>query len=151
MAKDYAAKAKAPITPTMEAFGDWLREVTGVDVDSRSVALAGSLRMDFQASDWWKADSRNYLANVEASREAKAKERAEKAAESARKAIARANAAKAKAVEAAEAATKRAEAALAKLAGAADEPKADEPKADEPKADEPKAATPATVAKAKAA
>ena len=146
MAKDYAAKAKAPITPTMEAFGDWLREVTGVDVDSRSVALAGSLRMDFQASDWWKADSRNYLANVEASREAKAKERAEKAAESARKAIERANVAKAKAVEAAEAATKRAEAALAKLAGAADEPKADEPKADEPKA-----ATPATVAKAKAA
>ena len=141
MAKDYAAKAKAPITPTMEAFGDWLREVTGVDVDSRSVALAGSLRMDFQASDWWKADSRNYLANVEASREAKAKERAEKAAESARKAIERANVAKAKAVEAAEAATKRAEAALAKLAGAADEPKADEPKA----------ATPATVAKAKAA
>ena len=96
---EFAAYATKEITPTQEAFADWiLAEVfggnlpKGLNVDSfrRSVALGGSLRSQFQKSDWWKNDSRNYLANVEANRAAKTAEKAEKAKEQAAKAVARA-------------------------------------------------------------
>ena len=119
--KDYKAYAAKDITPTMEAFAEWLRAETGYEVDARTVALAGSLRNDFQKSEWWKADARNYLNNVEANREAKAAERAAKAKEAADKAIARAKAAQAKAEEAAKAAKAKAAALEAKAKEAAKE------------------------------
>jgi hypothetical protein len=118
MSKDYRAYAAKPVTPTMEAFAEWLKAETGVDVDLKSVALAGSLRMDFQKSEFWKADSRNYLANVEANREVKAREALVKAEEAEAKAIARVAAAKAKATAALAAAEKAAKAAAAKTANA---------------------------------
>ena len=99
----------------MEAFHAWLEQETGLKLDPRTVALAGSLRSDFQASEFWKADSRNYKANIEANREAKANERAAKAKAAATKAIARAKDAEAKANEAAKAAKAKAD-ALAKKA-----------------------------------
>lgn len=54
MSKDYTAYAAKDITPTMAAFADWLTKETGYKVDARTVALAGSLRSEFQASDSWK-------------------------------------------------------------------------------------------------
>jgi len=104
MSKDYREYATKAITPTMEAFAEWLRAETGYEVDARTVALAGSLRSDFQSSEFWKADARNYKANVEANREAKAKEQADKAKAALVKAQERAKAAEAKAQEAAKAA-----------------------------------------------
>ena len=115
MSKDYRDYATKDITPTMEAFHAWLEQETGLKLDPRTVALAGSLRSDFQASEFWKADSRNYKANIEANREAKAQERAVKAKEAAERAIARAKDAEAKANEAAKAAKAKAD-ALAKKA-----------------------------------
>jgi hypothetical protein len=90
MAKDYTDYATRAITPTMEAFAEWLTKETGYKVDARTVALAGSLRADFQSSNWWKGHPSNYKANVEANREARAQERIAKAQESARKAQERA-------------------------------------------------------------
>ena len=116
MAKDYRAIAAKEITPTMAAFCEWLEAETGLKLDARSVALAGSLRGDFQKSDAWKADPRNYLANVEATREAKARERADAAKASAAKAVARANALAAKADLAAKAAKAKADTLTAKAA-----------------------------------
>ena len=95
MSKDYREYATKDITPTMEAFAEWLRAETGYEVDARTVALAGSLRSDFQSSEFWKADARNYKANVEANREAKAQARVEaakKAAERAAERVAKAEA-----------------------------------------------------------
>src|SRR5580765_4440096 len=72
----------------MEAFADFLiTEVFGGTLPDgieegafrTGVALGGSTRGYFQASDAWKADPRNYLANVDANRAAKAEERAAKA------------------------------------------------------------------------
>lgn len=117
MAKDYKAIAAKDITPTMAAFAEWLRAETGVEVDARSVALAGSLRNDFQQSESWKNDARNYKANVEANREAKAKERAEAAKAALIKAQERVKDAEAKAAEAVKAAKAKAD-ALAKKAEA---------------------------------
>ena len=111
MSQDYRSYATKEITPTMEAFHAWLEQETGLKLDARTVALAGSLRSDFQASEFWKADSRNYKANIEANREAKAKakvesakaaqkraaERVAKAESDAKAAIAKAKAAQAKA------------------------------------------------------
>ena len=99
----------------MEAFADYLiAEVYGgtlpAEIDEiafrKGVALGGSTRGYFQASERWKSDSRNYLANVEANRETKAAE-----------AVARAKAARAKAAL-------REEAAIAKLALAVEAAKA---------------------------
>jgi hypothetical protein len=113
---EFTAYATKAISPTMEAFADWILEEVfegqlpeGLDSDHfrRSVALGGSLRMQFQKSESWKSDSRNYLANVEANRAAKAAEAAEKAEESLRKAQERVKVAKAKAAAAAKIAAEK--------------------------------------------
>jgi hypothetical protein len=127
---DMTNYAGAAITPTMEAFGDWLiAEVfggtlpKGLDEASfrKGVALGGSTRGYFQKSEAWKADDRNYLANVEANRERKSAERAERA----KAALAKAEARAAKAIADAEAvaakAKAKAEAIAASLAEEADE------------------------------
>ncbi len=119
--KDLAKLANADATPTMEAFADFLiAEVfggtlpKGMDLASfrKGVALGGSTRMDFQKSEAWKNDPRNYLANVEANRAAKAEERAAKAKDARVKAEERERAAIAK-LEAAVAAAKAKAEALA--------------------------------------
>ena len=116
MAKDYRAMATKEITPTMEAFAEWLTKETGYAVDARTVALAGSLRNDFQASESWKSDPRNPVLSREANAEAKANERAAKAKDAADKAIARAKEAERKANEVAKAASDKAKALTAKAA-----------------------------------
>lgn len=121
---DYATKTPSDV---MVAFADYLiSEVYGGElpegVDEASfragVALGGSTRGYFQKSEWWKADSRNYLANIEANRAAKAADRAAKAKENARKAADRAAKLERDAAEAVKAAKAKAE-ALAKAADAA--------------------------------
>ena len=66
--KDYTAYADKEITPTMDAFGDFLIDEVyegelpeDFDEDSfrKGVALGGSVRMDFQRSDYWAQDERN--------------------------------------------------------------------------------------------
>ena len=89
MSKDYKTYATREITPTMEAFAEWLTKETGYAVDARTVALAGSLRSDFQASESWKADPRNPVLSREANREAKATARVEAAKLAAKKAAER--------------------------------------------------------------
>ncbi len=120
--KNYAT---AEITPTMEAFADFLvKEVfggtlpKGMDLASfrRGVALGGSTRGHFQKSEAWKADPRNYLANVEANREAKAAEKAERAKAALVKAQERADAAAKAAKEAAAKAKAKADAIAKKVA-----------------------------------
>jgi hypothetical protein len=124
--KDLTRYATAAATPTMEAFADFLEAEVfggklpkGIDRDSfrKGVALGGSTRMDFQKSDAWKSDPRNYLANVEASRADRAAERAERAKVSREKAVAREEAAIAKLAEAVAAATARADALRATAEG----------------------------------
>lgn len=119
--KDVSGYATRKISPTMEAFADYLiAEVFGGTLPDgieevafrKGVALGGSTRGYFQASERWKNDPRNYLANVEANAEKRAEERAAKAAEALRKANERA----AKAVEALEAAKAKAEAKAAEIA-----------------------------------
>jgi len=75
--RDYAAYATAKTSPTMEAFGEFLIAKVyggtlpkGLDRASflKGVALGGSTRGYFQASEEWKTDPRNYLANVDARR-----------------------------------------------------------------------------------
>ena len=141
MTKHLTRYANANATPTMEAFADFLiAEVfggtlpEGVDVASfrTGVALGGSTRGYFQASETWKNDPRNYLANVETNREKKATERAERAKEAARKASERAAIAVAKAEEIASKARARAEA----LANDDDAPNAATDATDAPKAPE---------------
>ncbi len=51
---DYTVYADKPITQTMEDFHEWLQDVVGVELDLRSVALGGTLRMHFQQSDFNK-------------------------------------------------------------------------------------------------
>jgi hypothetical protein len=46
--KDFTKYADKPVSPTMEAFHEWLQDVTGLKLDARSVALGGTLRNDFQ-------------------------------------------------------------------------------------------------------
>lgn len=120
---EYTSHATKAITPTQTAFGEWiLAEVfdgklpQGVNRENflRAVALGGSLRSQFQKSDAWKADERNYLANVEANRERKAAEALERAEASAKKQAERIAAAKAKLA----AAKKAREAAAAKATAA---------------------------------
>jgi hypothetical protein len=50
--KDYTVYADKEITATMVDFHEWLEEVTGAKLDLRSVALGGTLRMEFQKSDF---------------------------------------------------------------------------------------------------
>lgn len=122
MAKDVTGYATAEVTETMDAFADYLiAEVYGGELPEemdeatfrKAVALGGSTRMYFQKSDFWKNDSRNYLANVEANREKKVREQAEKARESAKKAAERAKALEAKLADAVAAAKAKADALAA--------------------------------------
>lgn len=127
--KDLAKLADASATPTMEAFADFLIAKVyggtlpkGVDEKSfrEGVRLGGSTRMDFQRSDEWKADARNYLANVDArkaEREAAKLEAAKRAAAKVAERIA------------------KAEAALAALKAAASEDDADDADADADESD----------------
>jgi hypothetical protein len=128
MTTNYREHATKPVTPTMQAFADFVKaEVYGGELPKglseeafvRAIALGGSLRMQFQKSEMWRSDPRNYLANVEANRERKAREAVERAEESARKAKARVEAAKAKAAAAVKAAEAKAAAAKAKAEEAA--------------------------------
>jgi hypothetical protein len=125
MSKDYRTYATASATPTMQAFADFLiQEVYGGELPKgvneaafrKGVQLGGSLRMDFQKSDMWKSDARNYLANVEANRAAKATEALEKAKAAETRVLERVAKAKAKAEAALAAAEAAAEAAKAKAA-----------------------------------
>jgi hypothetical protein len=116
--RDYRAYAAKEITPTMVAFAEWLAQETGYEVDARTVYLAGSLRGDFQKSDFWKGHEANYLANVEANREVKARERADAAKVALAKATERAKVAEQKAQEAAKAARAKIAALEAKAADA---------------------------------
>ena len=123
MSKDYTTYATAKATDTMEAFADFLiAEVYGGQLPKgvsevafrKGVQLGGSLRMDFQKSESWKSDPRNYLANVDARRATKAREAIERAEKSAKAAADRLTAARGKAealVAAAEAAVAETEAA----------------------------------------
>jgi hypothetical protein len=93
---DYSAYATKDITPTMVAFHEWLQNETGLELDLRSVALAGSLRGYFQASESWKSDPRNPANTREANRAAKAAaqlEAAKKAIERAEERVAKLEAA----------------------------------------------------------
>jgi hypothetical protein len=122
--KDLTRYATADATPTMEAFADFLiAEVfggtlpKGIDLASfrKGVALGGSTRMDFQKSDAWKSDPRNYLANVEANRAKVAEER-----------LAKARTAKVKAEEREAAAIAKLEAAVAAAKAKAEALRADD-------------------------
>ena len=122
---DMSNYATAEITDTMEAFGDWLIEEVfggklpeGIDEASfrKGVALGGSTRGYFQKSESWKADPRNYLANVEANREKRATEKAERAKAALVKAQERADAAAKAAKEAADKAKAKADAIAKKVA-----------------------------------
>lgn len=64
--KDYTVYADKPITQTMIDFHEWLQDVVGVELDLRSVALGGTLRMEFQKSDF----NRDNRAARQAEREA---------------------------------------------------------------------------------
>lgn len=117
---EYATKN---ISDTMEAFADFvIAEVyggelpEGVDEETlrKGIALGGSLRTPFQKSEFWKNDSRNYLANVEANRAAKTAEKAARAKDAAAKAVARAAKLEADAKAATEAAKAKAAALVAK-------------------------------------
>src|SRR5215472_7364320 len=109
MSTEYAAYATKATSPTMTAFADWLIP-EGVDEASfrKGVALGGSTRGYFQKSEAWKADSRNYLANVESRRAERDAERAAKAEAALAKAVERAKATKAAAVASAKAAAAKA-------------------------------------------
>jgi hypothetical protein len=53
-APDYTAYADKEITATMEDFHEWLEQEVGIKLDLRSVALGGTLRMEFQKSQFNK-------------------------------------------------------------------------------------------------
>ena len=134
MSKDLTRYATSEPTPTMEAFADFLiAEVfggtlpEGVDEGSfrTGVALGGSTRNYFQASDAWKSDPRNYLANVEANRVAKNEAALERARTAAAKAKAREEAAIAKLEAAVEAAKAKAAALAAPAEEGSEEPATD--------------------------
>jgi hypothetical protein len=74
MAKNtnYEARAAAKPTALHEAFAEWLFIQTGVKVDLKSVQLACSMRMDFQASPENQADLAKRKANAAAAKKASA-------------------------------------------------------------------------------
>ena len=124
--KDLTRYATAAPTTTMEAFADFLiAEVfggalpDGVDEAAfrTGVSLGGSTRGYFQASDAWKNDPRNYLANVEAN----AAKRAEESLAKAKAAKAKAEAREAAAIAKLEAAVEAAKAKAAALAPVGEE------------------------------
>lgn len=67
--RDFTAYADKVPTGTMEAFADWIidevfgGEFPGTQKDEKAfrqgVQLGGTLRMEFQASEYWKTDERN--------------------------------------------------------------------------------------------
>jgi hypothetical protein len=76
--RDYTLYANKPPTGTMEAFADWIIDVCGLEFPNQKaedqfrdgVRLGGTLRMEFQASDFWRNDERN--PRSEAGRKARA-------------------------------------------------------------------------------
>lgn len=60
-ARDYTVYATKDFTPTMVAFADWLIDEVGLEFANakaealfrQGVALGGTLRMEFQRSDFW--------------------------------------------------------------------------------------------------
>lgn len=107
--KTFAERAAAEPTELHKAFAKWIEEKTGVTPDLKSVQLAVTLRMEFQASE----ENQTALKERKAKAEVEAKKKAE--------------ARKAKLL-----------AELAKLNGETTEPVADEAKPEEP-AEAPKA------------
>lgn len=148
-ARTTPSKPKAPemahllekdITPVMANYANWLKEVTGYDVDERTVQLAGTQRIVFQKSEMNRGDlasRKEAAAQAILDREARAEERAAKREE--REKNAEANAAKraeakvareeakankaASAVEGKAPAAKKPTAAAKKAAAAAPSPK----------------------------
>lgn len=65
--RDYTVYVTKDPTVTMAAFADWLIDVTGIEFTSeraedafiKGVQLGGTLRMDFQKSDWWQEHEDN--------------------------------------------------------------------------------------------
>jgi hypothetical protein len=65
--RDFTLYAEKDATGTMQAFADWLIEVCDLEFPNGKaedqfrfgVQLGGTLRMDFQASDYWRTDERN--------------------------------------------------------------------------------------------
>lgn len=65
--KDFTIYAEKEPTGTMVAFADWLIDVCELEFANGKaeenfrfgVQLGGTLRMDFQASEYWRADERN--------------------------------------------------------------------------------------------
>lgn len=65
--KDFTIYAEKEPTGTMVAFADWLIDVCELEFPNGKaeenfrfgVQLGGTLRMDFQASEYWRADERN--------------------------------------------------------------------------------------------
>jgi hypothetical protein len=65
--KDFTIYAEKEPTGTMVAFADWLIDVCELEFPNSKaeenfrfgVQLGGTLRMDFQASEYWRADERN--------------------------------------------------------------------------------------------
>jgi hypothetical protein len=47
-ARDYTHYAEKEVTEVMKDFHAWLQKVTGLKLDLKSVALGGTLRMDYQ-------------------------------------------------------------------------------------------------------
>jgi hypothetical protein len=151
--KDVTGYATREISPTMEAFADYLvSEVFGGTLPDgidevafrKGVALGGSTRGYFQASEYWKDDRRNYLANVEKNAAKKAEERAAKA----KAARAKAEEREAKAILALEEAVAKAKAKAESLANVATEGESDEPKPSAPKPSAPKSAPKAEAERA---
>jgi hypothetical protein len=65
--RDFTVYAQKDPTGTMQAFADWLIEVCDLEFPNNKaedqfrfgVQLGGTLRMEFQASDYWREDDRN--------------------------------------------------------------------------------------------
>jgi hypothetical protein len=65
--RDFTVYASKDATGTMQAFADWLIEVCELEFPNGKaedqfrfgVQLGGTLRMEFQASDYWHEDERN--------------------------------------------------------------------------------------------
>jgi len=88
--KDYTVYADKDTTFTMENFATWLIDEVyegklpkdmDEDVFRKGVALGGSLRMEFQRSEWWKEVRAEHQAEREAEKATKAKAKAAEAAE----------------------------------------------------------------------
>lgn len=73
--RDFTIYADKAPTNTMQAFADWLIDVVGLEFKTKAaeqefrdgVRLGGTLRMEFQASDFWKEHDLNPRAPQNAS------------------------------------------------------------------------------------